>query len=430
MTRGALMRVLFAFLFAALGCGGNNLAGADGGAPEDGAPEDGAAEDALVCSTPRVTAAPPPTHRALVAYDELVAGPDPTLLAGGFNEPVALFLDDQGVAFFGTNELLRLDLEGRLTTSSRNPRRPYDDAPVGVGNVVRASTGYGAIITYVAQDGLSYDTRFCLVTDDTWPALGACPQVPMVGGNLPVVAWDGRAFQVFGTSGVSTFDDHGAWVADHPFPAAVGNAPVLAAEFVGDKVMLEWFERDSKACFSDTVWVLPRSLDLGAVQKFDLTPSDFVVSNSQRTTAAGSSAAVLVYGVCFTRWPTPEVCYSQPQWPASFLTVVGPDGEPSLLRQPVPIRPANQGLADQLTWDGEHLVAVRATELFLEVYVLDLQGSMVRVALVGPELGLSAPRKHLGSARLVAVAPNDYIVGYGVMDSMETWIARFQLIPL
>lgn len=75
-------------------------------------------------------------------------------------------------------------------------------------------------------------------------------------------------------------------------------------------------------------------------------------------------------------------------------------------------------------------MAGQRVESFLAVYVFDLQGTMLRTARVGQELGFIPGGKALGITRLVAVAPDDYIMLYSRLDNGELWVARFQLVPL
>jgi hypothetical protein len=134
----------------------------------------------------------------------------------------------------------------------------------------------------------------------------------------------------------------------------------------------------------------------------------------------------LTLAPCWSHKFSPAVCSPELGTFASFLTVIGADGTPAVLHQPVPI-PA----ADQLVWDGEHFVALAfdQNQMFFFLSVFDRTGTLVRVAAVGPELATPS-YKRLFHAKMVAVAPNDYIMVYSAVDLSATFTTRFSLVPL
>jgi hypothetical protein len=63
------------------------------------------------------------------------------------------------------------------------------------------------------------------------------------------------------------------------------------------------------------------------------------------------------------------------------------------------------------------------------VWVIDVQGTMVRVACLVASDDLLGEQRCASDALLVAVAPNDYIVVYNTAQC-STFVTRFQLVPL
>jgi hypothetical protein len=436
------MRLLLALLVAAAGCGGcgGNGESADAGGPprhEAGQARDAGPEvpapaqlDAGECSAPRCVTDPPATHRAVVAYNELVAGADPELTPFGIDAPFALFVDSAGVASLGANYSRRLDFDGNLVSSSRGPRRHSypTTAPLEMlSTAVQYPGGYAVIVQeYVGSVPILY---LCRIVDDTWPDLASCAVLDIFLGWTPVLAWNGAAFEVFTNKGVSLFDADGVPLGSYAFtPAPTNDEGPTGALHVGEKLVLDWYGSGSMPCNSDVLYVLPATYDFSLVEKLDLEPSDFVNKRLPLNALAGPAGAFLSSGECVDPHPLypGNRCNGRvPAWPSAFLSIVGADGQPSVLRQSVPAP-----MAEQLIWDGSILVAGYAAYNYQLMHLMGLDGSLLGVAWVGPELGISIESRILGISRMVAVAPNDYIMTYTLRDTGELWVARFSLVPL
>ena len=386
---------------AAMGCG----SGANSNGPK--------------CSSPTVQSATP-THRAVIAYDQLLEGPAPPGSYPG-NSGWAMFLDHDGVAYFGRSYFVRIGLDGHVVASSSYPPQTVGDGSMAVCGVVQNPTGYGAVL---CGDPNASQNRLCLMVADVWPDVATCATVPTPSGPL---TWDGTAFQLFSRGKVTTYDATGTWVEDRPFPDLTVDAWPRTAWYLGDNVVFDWYGPDSAQCNTELVSVVPGSLDADAGAKYEPVPTDFS-AKWLRGVAADTFAAFLAMGACVYRPDyAPTECHDVfPYIGATFLTVIGPDGQPQLLRQPVPIPDANQ-----LTWDGENLVAIRheRDEGSICVWVFDVQGTMVRVACLVASDDLLGEQRCASDALLVAVVPNDYIVVYNTAQC-STFVTRFQLVPL
>jgi hypothetical protein len=407
-----------AWLLAALAASSSGCDTSVAGRTDGGADAERQA-DAGLCSIPRLSSYPAVTHRAAVAYDELLAG---AASVGSYpgNDGVGIFLDQAGVAFFGMNSLFRVSREGHLMSTSPIPLASGGESSMGMPVVVEYPDGYAAIL----GEALPAPRRFCRIAGDSWPSPDSCPEIP---NTTYAIAWDGSAFQLFSRGKVATYDATGAWVMDRPFPQQTDDEWPRAAWFLGDNVLFDWYGLGGQDCYTENLWVLPRSLDVASGTKYDAEAADFL-PDWVRGVGTETFAAFLALGPCFTKPSfSPSACSDMdPYWPGAFLTVIGVDGQPEVLRQSLPI-----ATADQLAWDGENLVAIRAQgdEGTLHLYVISRQGTMVGVSNLGPsELGFGS-WKYPSHALVVAVAPNDYIVIYNTAQ-LDTYAARFQLVPL
>lgn len=370
-----------------------------------------------MCSVPAVFTPPLPTHGPLIAYDEFVEGPAPTGSYRG-NRGLAIYLDQDGVAFFGLNHFVRIDLDGHFVSRSPIPLTTYGESSMWPVGVVQHPAGYAAVL----GEPNAPQGWFCLIAHDTWPDVGSCAAVPH---TTVVLAWDDTAFQLFSYGSVATYDATGTWVEDRAFPQSTAYEWPRAAWYLGNNVVFDWYGFDSTECYTELLWVMPPSLDADAGTKLEPDPTDFR-ADWVLGVRTDTFAAFLARGPCF-RKPDYAPLECQAVAPvATFLTVIGSDGQPQLLRHPLPIPDA-----DQLTWDGENLVAVRAQgdQGAIFVYVFDLLGSTLRVARLGEaEYGFGF-WKYPAHALLVALAPNDYIIIYNTVQE-NTFATRFQLVPL
>jgi len=182
------------------------------------------------------------------------------------------FLDQAGVMFLRREALWPRDLEGRLVGCSANPR----------GTTVNTTDRSQFIVQVVQVPGRlrgdhqrgkpwCFHVPLCLITQDAWPELSACtllPTYPRYYVESLRLGWQ----RVPGSSRWTVWSrtiPRGSWSRPEPLALVVVEAP-LAAQYVGrlPAVRLDW--RDSKALQSESLWVLPRSLDMNAVAKTDL----------------------------------------------------------------------------------------------------------------------------------------------------------------
>jgi hypothetical protein len=448
-STGALVLALAAAGLCA--CGGEGGGGAT--PPPDGGPPwpqldatgraDAAGQDAQdVAPTPQQDAAPcslpawdpsiAPTHAGLVAYDNAVSS-DPLTV------PQYTFVDAQGIAGFGYSARLRISLDGELVGQVPNPPGQAGE-PMNPVSIAQTPWGYGVVLHDYSPTTLDY--YFCVLTDEGWPDVkSSCDHLVHLSLDVgPQVAWDGAGFHVFGRTSetmmyIRRYDADGAFIDEHPFPTAVdeGLRPVVLP---GSIVLSREGGRNENKCQTTRLNVLPRSLDVSAMQTWDLLPLDFKEDLPSLVTSSGTRAVVWDYGVCYQQrpgWSSDDVCVQN--WPpdppcAMFMSIIDSDGTPIMIRE----RISTYGY--QLAWDGQHFVNMgfEPQSAVGSALVLSFDGftpdGMFTMRRAKPTLMYSYSPHRLDGCSFAAVGPDDYVLTYSLSDTGEVYVARFTTVPM
>ncbi|HEY3355405.1 MAG TPA: hypothetical protein VGQ83_19300 [Polyangia bacterium] len=343
--------------------GGPGDAPADGGPGDAPAPDgatDGATDardaptdrcgDAFVieridasCSLPFEAPAAPPAVSLTVASD---------VDTGESVSVLRVFVDDGGALVVGRQQLVRVALSG-VTTVIDNP------LPAMTIDAAQGATTYGVV---VQTEGTNPATRLCIIKDDFWPALDACPSFTPSVHEFASVRWSGAAYWTFGgaTGGarrVAAYDETGALVEEHV--GAPGEDELITPELLADQIVDGAFALPAGGCESVLVDVQPRTLDVPPVRT-GLLPVDFAIDHMYpppgfRLAASPSRAMVIYRGRCgdFVAG-APSCGYWQHAAPAPLLaTVLGGDGLPVVVGKRLPDLPIFA-----LHWDGSRFVAL------------------------------------------------------------------------
>lgn len=395
---------------------------ADAHVPLDG-PD--AAPDAWACSLPRHPGyGPPATLLPVVLYDV----PVPTQPNGGNFDPAVASLHAAGdaVVFFTRYEVVTASLAGDMFAFHPFPA-PVDGWSQFVTSV-QGAAGYG---TVYLVDGTGW--YFCPVEADGSSAFERCGGVAL-GASTPQPGWADGLYTVIIADRASdavrlhSFDQAGVPAGEAMTPVEPGLRPLTNLAVSDTDWVIGTYGPRSGGC--STIWfdTFDR-VDLGGWARMPLGPPDYQEARLPAIASSGSRVAVVAPLMC-VRGDGP--CDGAPgSEKLAHLLWMFEGGVPVLEGELIHLPPVSRVGA---LWDGTRFLVVTVGGGEITIHPVTVDGIVLGSGTL--PLDYTEPGHDLVMGEglgvgMAAVAPGDYVVGYGVnYDGFETRLARFQLIGL